>query len=277
MLAAAVTGVLYAAGDAWMWHHWKLVGGLASAAAANSALRFAPAVVRRYPRAFTAAGDERASRAFESRPLTGAPRTDVPWPSAGQVQVGRRRARLWALRRVGVSVVPASVALSVAAWATAGVDRLPESDVGFMLVLAAWTVLICVAVLAGFSCDRGTVRALYPGRAAAARVVGVTLTRRPVSDAWGRRRRLVCDVRAVVPDGRLVEFTLRTRSGPAPGDVVLLVGNAPRSRNFVVPTGHRAGPRWCAVAVLAGRPRATLYAIRHVLAPADAGVQRSET
>ena len=83
MPAAAVTGVLYAAGDDWMWHHWQLVGGLASAAAANTAPRIAPAVVRRYPRAFAAAGDERASREFESRPLAGAQRADVPWPSAG--------------------------------------------------------------------------------------------------------------------------------------------------------------------------------------------------
>ena len=30
MLAAALTGGLYAAGDAWMWQHWELVGGVAS-------------------------------------------------------------------------------------------------------------------------------------------------------------------------------------------------------------------------------------------------------
>ena len=163
------------------------------------------------------------------------------------MQLGRRRAARWALRRVGAVVVPAGVALSVAAWATAGVDRLPESDAGFLIVLAAWTALVGVAVSAGFSCDRGTARALFPGRTAAARVVGVTLTRRPVSDAWGRPRRLVCDVRAVQPDGGLVEFTLKTPSGPEPGDVVLLVGNAPLSRNILVPTGHRArhdGGQW---------------------------------
>src|SRR3954447_10701691 len=202
MLAAAVTGVLYAAGDAWMWHRWQLVGGVTSAAAANTALRVAPAVVRRYPAAFTAAGNECARPAFESRPPAGAQRAEVPWPSAGQVLLGRRRARRWALCRIAAVVIPAGAALSGAAWATADVDRLPGSDAGFMIALAAWTALVGGALIAGFNCDRGTARALYPGRVAAVRVVEVALTRRPVSDAWGRRR---------------------TPWGPEPGDVVLLV------------------------------------------------------
>ena len=64
------------------------------------------------------------------------------------------------MRRFGAVVAPAGVALSVGAWAAAGVDRLPESDTGFLLALAAWTALVCVAILAGDSCDRGMARVL---------------------------------------------------------------------------------------------------------------------
>src|SRR4051812_36440448 len=80
-LAAAVTGVLYARGEAGMGHHGERVGGVPGAAAANPGLGVAPAVVGRSPAAFPAEGNERARHAFESRPPAGAQRAEVPWPS----------------------------------------------------------------------------------------------------------------------------------------------------------------------------------------------------
>jgi hypothetical protein len=263
--AAAVTGVLYAQGDPWVWHHWEGVGAVVSALSASTVVRVSPAIVALYPQAFTATEDDLARERVQARPLTARELGGVPWPSARQLTSDLRRARRWALRGVGAVVVPSVVALGLVAWAGSDVNVLPESDLGLWLALLAWTSVVSIAVRAAFRCDRNTLRALVPGRATATKVVEVRLARRRVTDGWGRRRRLVCDVRAVRPDGHLVEFTVREAGAcPQPGVVVVLVGDVPRDADLRLAPRHQAGPGWSALAVVAGRPRATLHRVRHV-------------
>jgi hypothetical protein len=260
-----LTGVLHVLGHPWLsWHRVDQLRAIPLVSAFSSML-LGPAIVRRYPKAFQAPD--------RPRPPAGPPSTTeqlaaIPWPSAGEVQRARQRARRWALARVSAAVVP--VALAVAAFAAALADLipLPDSERGIWAVVVGWAALVSVGVHAGFSCTRTTLRAVAPGRAMPAKVSGVVPEHAgcstPGADAAGRSAR--CGPRRAT--GHVVEMTvLDDDLRPVPGDVVVLVGRVPR-HGGAGPTGRRAASRaLTAVVVVGGRPRDPVLPPRLVHVP----------
>jgi len=257
LLAGVLTAASYTVGHSWLWQHrldqlpW--IGGLS----AFTAVLCGPSIVRRYPQAFVASAREPAPTsgpAWSSEQLV-----RVPWPTAADVERHRQRARHWALRRLAAVVVPSATAVVTFGAALADLIPLPESDPAFWTALSVWIVLVMVAVLAGFSCHVGTLRAVLPGRAVAAKVREVRPTTRRVMNAWGRRRRPVRDIRAETSEGHVLDLTLLDEDGsPEPGDVVVLVGALPRRARAAPRNRRTAASGLAAVLVVDGRPRALL-------------------